>query len=119
MNRNIITLVRSKEFVSDLAALIELEKEFMDHARSAGEDKDVFVLLQPDDVPLLKITWMKNHTERLGEGVIDVEHPTSSRSKVALIPHGQIFRAAVEVRPMKGKTKALTEFLPKECFPHA
>jgi len=111
MNRHFITLVRSKEIVSGLAAIIKLEEEFTNYASSTGEDKDVFVFLQPEDVPLLKIAWMENHTELVRKPYITTKHPKGSRSKVTLIPDGEIFCASIEARTMKGKAQTLTKFL--------
>lgn len=105
MNHRTITLMRNEKFISGSAAIIKLEKQLADYASRTPENKDVLVFLMPDNIPVLEVRGGKANT------VLTCEAENGRVIQMISVPHGHIFRAFIEARPMKGKAKTLTKFL--------
>src|ERR1043166_8065935 len=104
MNADTLSFGGNVEFSSSHQAIFELEKQAINCARGAGELNEAAVILEPDNIPLLEIRGMVSYVVF----VCERHHPSNNRE--IGVPHGQPFRASIEIRPRKGESEVFTTF---------
>jgi len=107
MDKHFIVISGTVQGISGLPALVELEQKFINYTRTASKEQDVLVFLEPENIPVLEIRRDESNT------IFTCE--SGPAVKKIIIPDGQPFRASIHVRPMKGDSKILTEFLHHAC----
>ena len=95
----------NKSFVASKADVMKLAKDFAESSRIiAGDLDDVLVFLEPEGIPILEITCSESLT------MFVCEPDETGMLKKIPVTNGQPFRASIACRPMKGRSRQLTEF---------
>lgn len=99
-----ITIGGNKDFIAGKAAVVEIERHTLEHVRTSSDTDDVFVILEPEDIPVLEIRC------RAADIMFVRESDDAREDTEVPVFIGKSFRVSIDSRPGKGNVRLVTKF---------